>query len=57
MSLYRKALAAYTAAMASVVAATAATATPGTMAALVMAVRKHCMTNGASVKVFLSAWL
>ena len=54
MSLYRKALAAYTAAMASVVAATA---TPGTMAALVMAVRKHCMTNGASAKVFLSAWL
>ena len=43
--------------MASVVAATAATATPGTMAALVMAVRKHCMTNGASAKVFLSAWL
>ena len=49
MSLYRKALAAYTAAMASVVAATA---TPGTRAAIVILVRKHCMTNGASAVVF-----
>ena len=47
LSLYGKALAAYTAAMASVVAVT------GTKAATVMAVRKQCLANGASAELFI----